>query len=130
MNTKRFHLGDILTVTTGIYCTPNGMDAIYELCGWMTGDTPMTHQLPRFADECAPEIHRQHPNLAEIVVPKFAGPAAGMAWLGRMVEQYGEFRDIGPLPVADHTRIDPLAEVAMNYPNVQVIDLGGEPCNP
>lgn len=36
--TRNFHLGVILTVATGVFCSPDGMDGIYDLCNWMTGD--------------------------------------------------------------------------------------------
>ncbi|RKR92668.1 hypothetical protein BDK92_7144 [Micromonospora pisi] len=110
---RPFHLGDILSVATGIMCSPNGMDGIYNLCAWMTGDTPMTHQLPRFGSECQPAIYEQHPDLRAIVMPQLTSEADWRAWLSQMVAQYGEFRDITPMPEVDHTPIGPLTEFVM-----------------
>lgn len=36
---------------------------MYDLLGWMTMDTPFTHQLKRFADECKPTLYRLFPEL-------------------------------------------------------------------
>lgn len=124
-DTRTFHLGDILTVATGRFCTPNGMDGIYDLCAWMTGDKPMTHQLPRMSRECEPAIYEQHPDLRAITVPKFEGAADGMAWLGRMVEQYGERRTITPMAAVDHTSIEPVAEMRMMNPTAELVVFPG-----
>ena len=121
--TKRFHLGDILTVATGIFCTPNGMGAVYEVCNWMTGDDLMTHQLPRASEECAPEIYRQHPDLADVVIPQFSGKEAGMAMLAGLTARYGEYRDLTPMDPDDHTRIDPIAELKMRRPDMPIVEV-------
>ncbi len=68
METKTFPLNTILTVTTGrLLTTPkdggNGIGDLYEILGWMTNDSPMTHQLPRFANECKPWLLKWFPEL-------------------------------------------------------------------
>lgn len=121
MTTKDFHIGDILTVTTGIFCAPTGVGAIYNILGWMTGDDLMTHQLPRAGRECEADLKRQHPDLAAIVMPKFSGEAEGRAWLAEQVGIYGETRPVAPLAAADHTAIDPIAEAKMMNPNMTIV---------
>jgi hypothetical protein len=125
MTTKSFHLGDILSVTTGHLVSPSHMDGIYDVLNWMTGDDLMTHQLPRAADECEGALLAQHPDLAGIVVPGLDGKDAVDAWLAEQIALFGEYRDVAPLAPADHTRIDPIAELAMHYPNTQVIRVDG-----
>jgi hypothetical protein len=67
--TKTFSLRTVLTVTTGRLLTKpkgerdNGIGDLYELLGWMTNDSPFTHQLGRFAEECKPWLLRWFPNL-------------------------------------------------------------------
>jgi hypothetical protein len=68
-NTKTFPLRVLLTVTTGRLLTQprngsNGIEDLYEILGWMTNDSPMTHQLPRFGDECKPWLLKWFPELA------------------------------------------------------------------
>lgn len=110
---REFHLGDVLSVTTGFLVAPRGMEAMYDLLSFMTGDSLFTHQLPRACDECAPDLLRQHPKLAEVEVPaKFADEAHALAWLAEQVAVFGERLDVAPLAEADHTRIDPLTELA------------------
>jgi hypothetical protein len=68
--TKKFSLRTILTVTTGRLLTEgkseddNGIGDLYEILGWMTNDSPYTHQLGRFADECKPYLYKWFPELA------------------------------------------------------------------
>jgi hypothetical protein len=111
--TRPFHLGDILSVTTGTFMAPRGVEALYDLLGFMTGDTLFTHQLPRAADECAPRLLEQHPDLAEVQVPDWqdgVDRTVVEAWLAEQVGRYGETRDVAPLVAEDHTHIDPIVE--------------------
>ncbi len=133
MTTKSFHLGDILTITTGRLVSPRHMDGVYDVLNWMTGDDLFTHQLPRAMDECQPHLLAQHPDLARIEVPDFDAirPDRVKAWidewLARMVAVHGEHREVAPLAANEHTRIDPLAELAMNHPHLTVIPVALPP---
>jgi hypothetical protein len=125
--TKPFHLGDILSVTTGCLVLPRHIDGVYDILNWMTGDNLFTHQLPRACGECEPHLKAQHPDLADVSVPEFDDgdldhvKAQVEAWLATQVERFGEFREVAPLSGGDHTVIDPLVELAMNHPHLQVI---------
>ena len=59
---KRFGLRTVLTVTTGRLL--EGISDLYAILGWMTGEDPMTHQLPRFNRECNPWLRQWFPALA------------------------------------------------------------------
>lgn len=118
----QFHLGDVLTVTTDVFLAPDGVDSLYKLLNHMTGDNLYTHQLPRAAAECKPELLRQHPDLAEIVPPAtFNGEEHVWRWLAEQTDRYGTHRDVRPMAEGDHTHIDPLDELAMNHPHLTVI---------
>jgi hypothetical protein len=118
----RFALGAVLSVVTGVVLTDD-FGQIHELLDHMTGDALFTHQLPRAADECAAEVYRQHPQLRELAVPEFAEPTRVTvpAWMDKQVARFGASLPVAPLSAGDHTRIDPLTEMAMNYPDVAVI---------
>lgn len=127
MATKTFHIGDILSVTAGALVSPRHMDGVYDILNWMTGDELFTHQLPRALNECEPHLKAQHPDLAAIPVPDFSSvprtdvEAAVKAWVNEQVARFGETREVAPMSASEHTRINPLDELAMNYPHVQVI---------
>jgi hypothetical protein len=110
---RQFHIGDVLSVTTGFLVAPRGIEAMYDLLNFMTGDSLFTHQLPRASRECAPDLLRQHPKLAEVEVPAaFRDEAHALSWLAEQVAVFGERLDVSPLAEVDHTRIDPLTELA------------------
>jgi hypothetical protein len=120
--TRLFHLGDILTITTGRLVSPRHMDGVYDILNFMTGDNLFTHQLPRACDECAGPLLAQHPDLAAVDVPEnFGGKEDADAWLTRQVARFGEMRTVTPLHEDDHTRIGPLMELSRIAPQAEVI---------
>lgn len=123
MSARTFALADILTITTGRLVSPRGVDAIYDVLNFMTGDNLFTHQLPRAMGECAPAILAQHPDLASVKVPDggWETDAAVWSWALEQVGIYGQERELVPLAAEDHTSIDPLTELAMMAPNTPVI---------
>lgn len=108
--TRDFHLGDVLTVTTGRLLSPRHMEGIYDLLQFMTGQPVFTHQLGRVSDECKPSLYRQHPWLrdfdasgdAEFVMPPVDSDGAlpgvfALAELDMMIarlREKGEERDL------------------------------------
>lgn len=128
---RAFHLGDILTITTGIFMAPRGVDALYDLLGFMTGDSLFTHQLSRAAGECASRLLGQHPDLADVKAPPEweHGDVAREtveAWLAEQVARFGETREVAPMVAEDHTSVDPVAELESMMPGrVVVVEDGG-----
>lgn len=109
MTTRSFHLGDVLSVTTGRLVSLRHIDGVYDILGFMTGEQLFTHQLPRASREAAPEILRQHPDLAAIDEPELT-PETWRGWLDTMIATYGETRTLTPL--VNHEPIDPMLELA------------------
>lgn len=57
-NPREFHLGDVLSITTGRLVSPSVMDGMYAICEHLAGEAVWTHQLPRVADEAKPALSR------------------------------------------------------------------------
>jgi hypothetical protein len=121
MSTQTFHLGDLLSITTGVLVSPSRMDGVYEILQFLVGEPLWTHQLPRARDECATALIRQFPLLADITVPQLDGAAKYAEWLDEQCEKYGTYFEVSPMDPADHTSINPLAEIAMIAPDLPVI---------
>jgi len=119
--TRMFHLGDVLTITTGRLVSPRHVDGIYDILNFMTGDNLFTHQLPRASEECQGPLLAQHPDLAEIEVPELDGEAEAITWLAVQVARYGETREVAPLAAGEHTCIDPLTEIRKMAPHAEII---------
>ncbi len=69
MNSKKFHISTLITAGTGILVTE--MADVYKILNFMSGESLMTHQLPRVGDECEPVLKDLYPWLAEINFPGF-----------------------------------------------------------
>jgi hypothetical protein len=122
VTTRSFHVGDILTVTTGRLVSPRHVDGVYDICNFMTGDNLFTHQLPRAMDECAPSLREHFPDLAAVEVPEeFSGEEAVAEWLAGVVAEHGETRDVTPLAPEDHMHMNPFAELERMAPGKPVI---------
>ena len=65
--TKDFHIGDILSVTTGRLVSPRHIEGVYDILNWMTGESLFTHQLPRVSREAGPVLLAAHPQIRQIV---------------------------------------------------------------
>jgi hypothetical protein len=109
---RTFDLGDVLSITTEILVSPRHIGGVYDILGYMTGESLFTHQLPRAADACRPELLRQHPQLASVVVPEQCDD--WMAWLDDQKLVYGF-----ELPV------EPLGQFAHQNPVEELCDMIG-----
>lgn len=119
---ERFHLGDLLSITTGRVLAPDGVAAFYRVCDYMTGQSHLTHQLPRAAEEVNPYLLEQHPWLADVQVPDDIEDMAGLvAWLSRATVEHGEFHEVRPLPFGAYVGREPIAELREIAPHMQII---------
>jgi hypothetical protein len=124
MTTKSFHIGDVLSITDGKLVSPDHIGGVYNILNWMTGESLMTHQLPRVSLECKPYLAEQFPELAKVVVPAgINSEAAALAYLETLYEHFGTHVEVAPLPEIDHTSIDPIAEIKMTRPDAVIVDL-------
>jgi len=105
---RAFHIGDVLSITTGKLVSLRHIEGIYDILGFMTGENLMTHQLPRACREVATEILRQHPDLAAVSAPTLT-PETWRLWLDEQVENLGESRSLTPM--LQHEAIDPMLEL-------------------
>jgi len=108
---KLFHLGDVLTVTTGKLVSRRHMEGIYDILNFMTRDNLFTHQLPRAGRECAPALLEQHPQLAAVTGDDVT-PENHAAWLEAQCAEFGEELLVQRLSEHAHEYIDPLSELA------------------
>jgi hypothetical protein len=111
MKSKLFHLGDVLSITTGNLMSPNGMGGIYGILNFMTSDNLFTHQIGRAIGECAPDLLAQHPALATVEIPEIT-PENFKAVMEGLCAEYGEELLIEKLPEHQHEFIDAMSELA------------------
>ncbi len=109
MNTQRFHLGAVLSFTTGILMCK--IDDVYRIAQHLTGEPIWTHQLGRVMDESKPHLLQQFPALAAATCEGVT-PENFEQRLRDMVASYGEWFDVAPMPKDAHESIDPISELA------------------
>lgn len=112
---KRFHIGDVLTITTGRLVSTRHMDGVYEILNHMTGELLFTHALPRACRACAPALLRAFPQLA--------GADTGedwRAWLADATAKHGEWFDVEPLAPGDYVAMDPISELRAMRPDMPI----------
>jgi hypothetical protein len=97
MSNKSFHLGDILSVTTGRLVSLKHIEGVYNILNFMTGESLYTHQLIIASPMMREPIFEQHPWLRNIKVAKdfeFADDKHVYSWLEDMVDAWGEYHEL------------------------------------
>lgn len=128
MQTKQFHLGDVLSITTDHLVSPRHIGGVYDiLLNFMIGDDLFAHQIPRVSDECKSHLVAQFPQLATAEMDsaiaelddalKSKSGKAEMEkvvadWLAKQVAKYGEMFAVKFIPTDAHKVKNPIAEAA------------------
>ena len=107
---KEFHIGDILSVTTRHLVSLRLMDGVYDILDFMTGESLMTHQLPRASDACRPNLLEQFPQLTAVDASEVTAKN-WEAWLKKQVKEYGENLMVNSLPEGTYQAQDPIMEL-------------------
>jgi hypothetical protein len=115
-----FPLGDVLTVTTGRLASPSGMDGVYKILNHLTGDTLVTHQLPRAGDFAKPHLLALFPALAGADLALLSNLLAGAkkgteraavdAWVEIEAQRFGATLDL-PSFATEWQSMNPIDEI-------------------
>lgn len=121
---QKFHVGTVLSITTGKLMTPTTppINDVYKILQYMAGEPIWTHQIGRVMKECAPAILRQHPQLFA-----WRDDVTSENFRDRLVDavnQFGKFLEIAPLSAEDHESIDPMSELAERQHPDKIITVG------
>jgi hypothetical protein len=114
-----FHIGDILTITSGKLVSPDHIDGVAHLLSYMTGEQVYRHQIPRLMEEAKPVLLAQHPALVDIDVPDDLNSRERvMDWLSTVTEQYGDKLQVIPMTASEHEYREALSEIVeMKHPD-------------
>jgi len=105
---------------TGRLLSPRGVEGAYDILHYMTGEDPYTTQIPRFMQECAPQLKER---FEELLRPYYAQLEQGrlsevdlFKLLTRISEDIGtSMLDVGTIDSSDHAVIDPMTEMELDY---------------
>jgi len=136
MQTKKFHLGDVLSITTGRFVSPRHIDGVYDILNFMTSDNLFTHQIPRGINECKPYLVEQFPQFAtpemDFAVAELDEMLKGKTgraekkklvagWLANQIAKYGDKFAVKPIPKGTHQFKKPIAEALEVMDNLKKI---------
>ena len=108
----KYHLSDILSVTTGKLLSSRHVSGIYDILNYMTGENLFTHQLPRALKSCTPHILKQYPQLAKIEFDiELQNENTILIWLQKQIKKYGDYLEITPLTAGEYEAQDPIYEL-------------------
>lgn len=139
---KKYHISDLLTVTTGRLVSNRHMDGIYDILGHLSGEDGLfTHQLLRVMKEVEPWLEAQFPTLmkdSDFMVGELArldntleerpnDPANIAEWVESVRVNAGlpEWIPVYAMSEDMHTRIDPIAEAKAMFGDDRVAVVGG-----
>lgn len=120
MATKRFHIGDVLSVTGEKLVSPRLIEGVYDILNFMTHDDLFTHQLIRAREVARPFLLRQFPQLAEVDESGIT-QETWLPWLDAQAAKHGEYLEVEPLPEGAYQHKDPISEMKEMAPNTQII---------
>ena len=117
---RRFHIGDILSITTGRLVSPRGVDGINDILCYMTNDSPYTTQLGRFAEECLPHLEKQLGEAIKLYseVPEGVKDSLSLyKWLHGVTDGMNgdPFLKVGKIGEDYHAVIDPVTELELDH---------------
>lgn len=120
METKEFATADVLSCVTGRLMGDIG--GVYEVLGWMTGESLFTHQLPRVGREARPVLIAKHPNLQQAVDEAEQVTTENFrVWRDTWIDRYGPTIAVPKMTTTQHERIDPLSELAEKVPPDKIV---------
>jgi hypothetical protein len=111
--TKNFPIDAVMSTVTGILVCEDGIGCVYEVLNWMTGESVMTHQIPRISREARPVFLKLYPEMqAAIDEAEQVNGENWREWLVTWTNRYGASIAVPVMNIAEHERIDPMSELA------------------
>ena len=110
METRDFHIADVLSVTTGRLFSLRMVEGVQDILSFMCGHSVMTHEIPRAIRTAGPHLLRQHPQLRDVDLSALNWETANTHISG-WVDQFGETLPCDPLPAGAYEACDPVEEV-------------------
>ena len=122
--TKEFATEDVLSAVIGHLVSERRMNAVYDVLGWMAGESLCTHQLVRVMKEAQPVMFARFPLLFGAFSDKERCTTENWReWRNQWVAEIGPTLSVPRLNEDQHERIDPLSEAAELFPPDRIITI-------
>jgi len=90
---KKFHLSDILSITTYKLVSNRHMEGVYDILNYMTDSSIYTHEIPRAMEICKPKLLQQFPQLKNETFKDLTKHEIEQ-WLSDKINKYGEWLEV------------------------------------
>lgn len=108
---KQFPTEDVLSTITGRLI--GKISGVYEVLGYMTGESLFTHQIPRVSREAQPVVVAAHPALQQAIdEAEQVNQENWRQWRDTWIDRYGPEIAVPQFNEDAHQRIDPMSELA------------------
>lgn len=120
---KRFHISDVLSITTGHLVSFRHMDGVYEIMNFVLQDDLTTLGLAAMGDTVREELKRQFPQLEEVKVPDDLNESNYREWVESLYLKYGEYFSVATMKEAREKRTlqDDIAYAHSVNPEMEII---------
>jgi hypothetical protein len=108
---KKFHIGDVLSITTGKMLSPEGIDGVLTILNYITKSNLYNSELIYIIEECRPYLLQQFPELKEETAIDVT-PQNWKTYLLTMIEKYGEYLNVKS--IQEHKQQNKLNKTAKN----------------
>lgn len=97
ITTRDFHIGDILSVTTGALLSPRGMDGLRDIMGFLA-DSKLGGDkvLLILHGPCTQSLLAQHPQLVGVILDTPLEPDQVAKYVAGRAREFGEFLPVTP----------------------------------
>ena len=108
----KFHIGDVISVTTGVLVSNEGIDGVQKIVSYLCGREIFTHEIPRACDLCEPKIAEEFNGLSKENLQEDISKLTKMLidcdtykekkvvveeWNGLMEDKFREFVELKPI---------------------------------
>jgi hypothetical protein len=120
INMRKYHLSDILSITTGKLVSIKHIDGVYDILNYLTGVNLYTNEIPRALKECKVYLLEQFPQLKEVNADGVNGYNI-YEWVESQIKIFGEYLEVDKLPVGIYEYKEPKVELAETMKKSQTI---------
>lgn len=125
--TKNFPTDAVMSALTGVLVSEKGIQSVYEVLSWMTGELVFTHQLGRISDEAIPVMVRMDPTIQlAINEAERVNRDNWREWLAVWKDRYGDEIAVPVMTIAEHERVDAKSELAEKIHPNRILQFDGK----
>lgn len=114
-STREFHVGDLVSVTTGHMLSYRNAEGVLDLVDFVTGYVHTEAQLSPATEGVTPWLVRQYPWLDDVLPPKFTNETQVWEFVNAMAYEHGTWLVVEAMPKGMYTVKTPVERLAAAF---------------